>query len=94
MRGESIKKLTNKEQKAQAWETYQAIKVSADEAFEAIEAPAWKTYQAIKFPADKACQAIKVSAWKAYQAKCKEIDEEEHIKIIDGKRYKLMEEEV
>ena len=54
-----MKKLTNKEQKDQAYEAYQAIKVPAREAYQAIEA----------------------QAWEAYQAKCKEIDEQEHIII-------------
>ncbi len=43
---------------------------------------AWKEYEEIKKP-----------VWKEYLAKCDEIDEqEEDIKIIDGKRYKLIEE--
>jgi len=77
-----MKKITNKEQKDQALKSYQAIQVPAKEARKAIEAQAWEAYQ-----------AIEVSAWKAYEAKCKEIDKQGHIKIIDGKRYKLMEEE-
>jgi len=78
-----MKKLTKREQKEKAWEAY-----------EAIQAPAWKAYQAIEAPAWKAYQAIKDPAWKAYLAKCDEIEQQEDddIRIIDGKRYKLIEE--
>jgi len=89
-----MQKLTIKEQKDQAWEAYKAIQVPAWEAYKAIEAPAREAYEAIEVSADEAYQAIEAPLWKAYQAKCKQIDEEEHIKIIDGKRYKLMEEKV
>ena len=42
---------------------------------------AWQEYQAITSP-----------AWKEYVLKCKMIDEqEEDIKIIDGKKYKLID---
>ncbi len=44
-----------------------------------------------KDEAYKAYEAIQGPAWEAYKAKIKEIDGED-IKIIDGKRYKLIEE--
>ena len=41
----------------------------------------------------KAYDAIEAAELKAYYAKCKEIDaQEEDIKTIDGKRYKLIAE--
>ena len=46
-----------------------------------------------KIEARKAYDAIIVPALKIYEAKCKEIDKQkDDIKIIDGKRYKLIEE--
>jgi len=52
---------------------------------------AYKAYEAIKDPADKTYKAIINPAFKAYLAKCEEIDaQEDEIKIIDGKRYKLI----
>ena len=55
-----------------------------------------KVYRAIIDPAFKAYEAIVDSARKAYQAKIEEIEEideqDDIIKIIDGKRYKLIEE--
>jgi len=54
---------------------------------------AYKKYKAINDPAYKKYKAISDPAWKEYKAKCKKIDEqEEDIKIIDGKRYKLIKE--
>jgi len=53
---------------------------------------AWQEYQAITEPARKEYQAITSPAWKEYVLKCKMIDEqEEDIKIIDGKKYKLID---
>ncbi len=53
---------------------------------------AYKEYEAIIAPAYKEYLAIEEPALKEYKAKCKEIDEqEEDIKIIDGKRYKLVD---
>jgi len=50
-----------------------------------------KTKRKRKYEALKEYRAIQIPVWEAYLAKCKEIDEED-IKIIDGKRYKLIEE--
>ena len=50
-----------------------------------------KTKRKRKYEALKAYRAIQIPAKEAYLAKCKEIDGED-IKIIDGKRYKLVEE--
>jgi len=78
-----MKKLTKKEQKAEAWKVYIAI-----------QAPALKAYNAITDPARESYKAITDPAWKAYLAKCDEIEQQEDddIRIIDGKRYKLIEE--
>jgi len=52
---------------------------------------AYKAYEAIKDPAFKAYLAIRDPAHEDYLAKCEEIDaQEDEIKIIDGKRYKLI----
>ena len=77
-------KKTKEQRKDEALKAYHEIMSTAYKIYEAILAPAWKTYQAINMP-----------MWDIYQAKCKEIDEEivkeeEDIKIIDGKRYKLI----
>ena len=49
------------------------------------------TKQEQKDEAFKAYEAIRDPAFKTYEAKCKEIDaQEDEIKIIDGKRYKLI----
>jgi len=53
---------------------------------------AWKVYHAIIDPAMEAYEAIQAPAWEAYNAKCREIDQQkDDIRIIDGKRYKLIE---
>ena len=75
-----MKKLTKEEQKEEAWESYEAIAEPARKAYYAILDPAWKAYEVIADP-----------AWKAYLAKLREIDKQETIKIIDGKRYRLIE---
>jgi len=72
--------LTKQEQKAEAWEAYEAIAEPARKAYYTIVDPAWKAYEVIADP-----------AWEAYEAKCREIDKQETIKIIDGKRYRLIE---
>jgi len=59
----------------------QEQKDEARKAYEAIVGPAWKAYEAIVDP-----------AYEAYSVRLREIDEED-IKIIDGKKYKLVEEE-
>jgi len=48
--------------------------------------------QAKKDQAYKKYKAINDPAWEEYKAKCEAIDEQdlEDIKIIDGKRYKLI----
>ena len=52
-----------------------------------------KTKQQQKDEALKAYHAITDPAFETYLAKCKEIDaQEEDIKTIDGKRYKLIKE--
>ena len=35
--------------------------------------------------------AIEEPAYKEYKSKCNEIDEQEDMKIIDGKKYKLVD---
>ena len=80
-------KKTKEQRKDEALKAYQAINIPAYKIYEEVEDPAWDIYQAINVP-----------AWQTYQAKCKEIDDEideeivkeEDIKIIDGKRYKLI----
>ena len=56
----------------------------------AIQEPALKEYESIAKPALKECVAIQEPAWEEYHAKCREIDEQD-IKIIDGKRYRLID---
>ena len=79
-------KLTKEERKAIAYEEY-----------EKSRAPAWKEYEKIINPALKEYEKIRKLAWKEYEKKCKEIDDEpeevEKIKIIDGRKYKLVEEQ-
>jgi len=53
---------------------------------------ALEAYHAIKAQAEEIYHAITGLAWKTYNAECKEIDERGTIKIIDGKRYMLVEE--
>jgi len=73
--------MTKQEQKNEAYEDYVAI-----------IAPAFKVYEAIIDPTLKAYEAIRDPAYKTYLAKCEEIDaQEDEIKIIDGKRYKLID---
>ena len=71
--------------------TKQEQKNKAFKAYEAIMAPAFKTYEAIRDSAYKDYEDTIDQAFKAYLAKCKEIyEQEDEIKIIDGKRYKLI----
>ena len=51
---------------------------------------AYAEYRAIQGPAYKKYQAIEEQALNEYQSKCNEIDELD-IKIIDGKKYKLVD---
>jgi len=68
-------------------------KEDALKAYYAIKGPAWKVYTEIEQPAAKAYEAIANQAEKIYRAKCEEIDEQkDDIKIIDGKRYTLIED--
>jgi len=55
------------------------------------KAEALKAYKAIIDPALKIYNGIAEPATEAYDAKLREIDGQD-IKIIDGKRYKLIEE--
>ena len=74
--------MDKEQQKKEAWKVYQAKIDPAYKAYRAIVDSAIKVYFKTADPALKACEA-----------KCKEIDEQEDvIKIIDGKRYKLIEE--
>ena len=74
--------MTKQEQKDLALKEYDAITDPAWEECKATTDPAWKKYEATKY-----------QAWEEYDAKCKKIDEqEEYIKIIDGKIYKLIKE--
>jgi len=83
--------MTKQEQKDEAYEDYEAIIDQAFKAHEAIIDQAYKTYKAIRDQAFKAHEDMIDQAFKAYLAKCKEIDaQEDEIKIIDGKRYKLI----
>ena len=52
---------------------------------------AYAEYLAIKEQAFKEYRAIEEPALKEYQSKCDEIDGKEDIKIIDGKKYKLVD---
>ena len=73
--------MTKQEQKNEAFKTYETIRDQAFKTYETIIAPAKKTYLTIIDPAKK-----------TYLAKCEEIDaQEDEIKIIDGKRYKLID---
>ena len=73
------KHMTKQEQKDKAYAEYQAI----------IE-PACKKYRATREQAFKEYRATREQANKEYQSKCNEIDEQD-IKIIDGKKYKLVD---
>jgi len=53
---------------------------------------ALEAYHAIEAQAKEIYLAITVLAGKTYDAECEEIDERGTIKIIDGKRYILVEE--
>ena len=55
---------------------------------------AYVAFQAIRDPAYVAFRAITDPAYEIYKAKCREIDEQadEDIKIIDGKKNKLIKE--
>ena len=73
--------------------TKQEQRIEALKVYYAIKGPAWKAYEEIEQPAAKAYEAIANQAEKIYIAKCREIDKQkDDIKIIDGKRYKLIEE--
>ena len=73
--------MNKQEQKDRAWQEYQAIKE-----------PAREKYKAIYEQADKEYEAITEPARKKYYAKCRAIDEQDKdIKIIDGKKYKLID---
>jgi hypothetical protein len=84
--------MTNKEQKL----TKQERKNLAQKEFEKIRDTAWKEYEKIREPAWKEFEKIEDTAWKKFEKKCEEIDKEveepEKIKIIDGHKYKLVEE--
>jgi len=85
--------LTKQEQKNEALKAYNAIQAPAWESYKAIRNPALETYNAIASPAMEAYIAIQAPALKAYLAKCDEIEQQkdDDIRIIDGKRYKLIE---
>jgi len=85
--------MTKQEQKDQAYREYEAIQKPAWEEYETIKEKAYKEYETIISPASREYEAIRILAFEKYQAKCKKIDEqdEEDIKIIDGKRYKLID---
>jgi len=85
---------TKEEQKEEAKKAYEAIVGPAQDAYEAIINPAWKAYEVIRHPALKVCEAIVDPAREIYLARLRKINEQgEDIKIINGKRYKLVEEE-
>ena len=95
------KHMTKQEQKDKAYTEYNAIEEPALKKYRAIEEPAYKKYraiqeqafkeyQSIQEPAYKKYRAIQGPALKEYQSKCNEIDEQD-IKIIDGKKYKLVD---
>ena len=71
--------MTKQEQKDKAYAEYNAI-----------EEPALKKYRATREQAFKEYRATREQANKEYQSKCNEIDEQD-IKIIDGKQYKLVD---
>jgi len=73
--------MTKEQLKEKAHKEYLAIQKPAEKEYEAIIEPLWKKYQAIIEP-----------VLKKYQAKCRVIDEQgEDTKIIDGKKYKLID---
>ena len=76
--------------------TKQQRKDLAYKEYEKIIDPALKEYQKIKDTAWKEYEKIIDPAWKEYLKKLEEIDNEvdepEEIKIIDGHKYKLIEE--
>jgi len=88
-----VKKLTKEKQKKEAYEIFRLIKKPADQAFEVIADPIRKEYQSKIDPALKAYNSIVDLAVKVLEARLREIDEQD-IKIIDGKKYMLMKEEV
>jgi len=84
---------TKKQQKDEAFKVFDAIRGLARKTYDAIRDQADKAYDAIVDPAYQAYNAIVDLARNAYNAKCKEIDEQgEDIRVINGKRYKLIEE--
>ena len=100
--------LTKQQRKDLAYKEYEKIKDSALKKYEKIKDSALKKYKKIKDSALKEYLKIQETAWKKYkkiidparkkyEKKCEEIDNEvvepEKIKIIDGHKYKLVEEE-
>jgi len=73
----TMKKLTKKEQKDEAWEVHLAITAQARETFHAAAGLAWETCLATTDLVWETCEAKKASAINNFIAKCKEIDERE-----------------
>jgi len=72
--------MTKEQQKEKAYEEYLAIQEPASK-YLTIDEPVWKEYLAIIEP-----------AWKEYLVKCEAINEQgKDIKVINGKRYKLID---
>ena len=88
--------MSKQEQKDEAFEIYQEAIVPAEKIYQEAIAPAKKIYQKEKAPAEKNFQEATDPFWKTYQEKCNEINnqeaeqEDETIKIIDGKKYQLI----
>jgi len=81
--------MTKQEQRDEAKKEYKVIR---DQAWKKYET--YKEHKAIRDPAWAEYKVIRDQAWEKCLAKIEVIDEqeEEDIKIIDGKRYKLIEE--
>ena len=82
--------MTKQEQKSKAYKEYLSIRERAYKEYEATYEPTKKEYLAIKDKAYKEYEAIQETAFEEYGTKCGAIDEQD-IKIIDGKRYRLID---
>jgi len=87
-----MKILTRKEQIAEAEEKFNAIAKKAKARFEAIAKPHFEAYEALVNPEWEVYKSIVDPERQALYAKLEELGELD-IKIIDGKRYQLMEED-
>ena len=88
---------TKQEQKEEAHEEYIKIRNKATIEYNIIYTPVFKEYSEKINPAKKIYDNTLDNAWSVYVDKCAEIDKQvykqvEKVKIIDGRKYKLIEE--